>query len=114
MRANQAEIKNRLNEIQSKLDVLTRVNEVEEKATRRQVNGKEGNRKKEKQLRDYEVRLSEINDSLRRKNLCIIGVPEEAESQRGQQSTFEQITAENFPKRGRGNRHSDPGDREIP
>ena len=44
-RANQAEIKNQLNKMQSKLEVLTtRVNEVEERVSdRRQVDGKEGN-----------------------------------------------------------------------
>ena len=42
-------------------------------------------------------RLREINDSLRRKNLCMIGIPEEAERERGSQSIFEQIIAENFP-----------------
>ena len=43
--SNQAEIHNQLNEMQSKLDVLTmRVNEVEESERhRRQVDGKEGN-----------------------------------------------------------------------
>ena len=38
---------------------------------------KEAEEKREKQLKDHEERLREINDSLRRKNLCIIGVPEE-------------------------------------
>ena len=43
-RSNQAEIKKQLNEMQSKLEVLTtRVNEVEERVThRRQVDVKEG------------------------------------------------------------------------
>ena len=43
-RSNQAEIKNQLNEIQSKLQVLMmRINEVEERVNdRRQVDGKEG------------------------------------------------------------------------
>ena len=41
---------------------------------------KEAEEKREKQLKDHEEeRLREINDSLRRKNLHKIGVPEEAE-----------------------------------
>ena len=68
----------------------------------------------EKQLRDHEERLREINNSLRRKNLHIIGVPESTERARGPESIFEQIIAENFPNLGEGNRHSDPGDREDP
>ena len=49
------------------------------------------------------------------KNLHIIGVPEGAEKDRRPESIFEQIIAENFPNLGRetGNRHSDPGDREV-
>ena len=38
--------------------------------------------KREKQLRDHEERLKEINDSLRRKNIHLIGIPEEAERER--------------------------------
>ena len=44
---------------------------------------KEAEEKREKQLKDHEERLREINDSLRRKNLCLIGVPEGAERERG-------------------------------
>ena len=82
---NQAEIKNRLNEMQSKLEVLTtRVNEVEERVS--DIEGKlmarkEAEEKREKQLKAHEKRLREIKDCLRRKNLCIIGIPEEAETQ---------------------------------
>ena len=99
--SNRAEIKHKLNEMQSKLEVLTaRVNEVEERVRehRRQVMvRKEAEEKREKQLKDHEERLREINDSLRRKNLHIIGVPEEAERERRPESIFKQITAKNFP-----------------
>ena len=43
----------------------------------------------------------EINDSFRRKNLCLIGVPEGVERDRGPETIFEQIIAENFPNLGR-------------
>ena len=65
--------------------------------TRKEAEGK----KKEKQLKDHEERLREINNSLRRKNLCIIGVPESAERDKGPESIFEQIIAENFSNLGR-------------
>ena len=39
---------------------------------------------REKQLKDHEERLREIKDSLRRKNLCLIGVPEGTKKDRGQ------------------------------
>ena len=57
--------------------------------------------KRDKQLKDHEDRLREINDSLRNKNLRIIGVPEGAERARGPEYVFEQMIAENFPNLGR-------------
>ena len=67
-----------------------------------QVDGKEGaEEKREKQLKDHEERLREINDSLRRKNLCSIGVLEGAEREGGPESVYEQNIAENFPNVGR-------------
>ena len=62
-RSNQAEIKNQLIEMQSKLEVRT--------------------------IRVNEERLREINDSLRRKNIHIIGVPESTERDRRPESIFE-------------------------
>lgn len=53
-------------------------------------------RKKETK-KDREDRLREINDSLRKKNLHLIGVPEGTERDRGPENVFEQIIAENFP-----------------
>ena len=60
---------------------------------------KEAEEKREKQLRAHEERLRRINDSLRRKNIGLIGIPEK--TQRGPQSIFEQIIAENFPNLGK-------------
>ena len=104
-RANQAEIKNQLNEMQSKLEVLTtRVNEVEERVSDLEdklIAKRETEEKRDKQLKDHEDRLREINDSLRKKNLRLIGVPEGAERDRGPEYVFEQILAENFPNLGR-------------
>ena len=40
---------------------------------------KDTEEKREKQLRTHEERLKEINDSLRRKNIHLIGIPEETE-----------------------------------
>ena len=72
-RANQAEIKNQLNEMQSKLEVLTtRVNEVEEQVSDiedKLMAKRETEEKRDKQLKDHEDRLREISDSLRNKNL---------------------------------------------
>ena len=86
MRSNQAEIKHRLTEMQSKWNALTawvteveeRVGDIGDKLTER----KEAEEKREKQLKAHEERLREINDSWRRKNIHLIGVPEEAERER--------------------------------
>ena len=52
--------------------------------------------KRDRQLKDHKVRLREINNSLRKKNLHLIGVPEGAEKDRGPEYVFEQILAESF------------------
>ena len=57
--------------------------------------------KRERQLNDHEDRLREINDSLRRKNLHLIGVPEGTKRDGGPESVFEQIIAENFHNMGK-------------
>ena len=57
--------------------------------------------KRDKQLQDHEIRLAEINDSLRKKNLHLIGVSEGTKRDRGPEYVFEQIVAENFPNLGR-------------
>ena len=104
-RSNQAKMKNQLNEMQSKLEVLTmRTNEVEKRVSDikdKLMARKEAEEKREKQLKDHEERLREINDSLRKKNLHLTGVPEGAERDRGPESILEQIIAENFPNLGR-------------
>ena len=82
-RSNDAKIKNQLNEMQSKLEVLTmRVNEVEERVSDiedKLMVRKEVEEKREKQLKAHEEGFREINDSLRRKKLHLIGILEEAE-----------------------------------
>ena len=51
--------------------------------------------------KDHDDRLWEINDSLRRKNLRLIGVAKGAKRDRGPEYVFERIIAENFPNLGR-------------
>ena len=76
LRSKQTEIKNRFNKMQSKLDVLTaKVNEVEDRVSDiedKLMVRKEAEEKREK-LTAHEERLREINDSLRRKNIQLLG-----------------------------------------
>ena len=85
--SNQAEIKNQLNDMQSKLEVLTmRDNEVEEWMSdieHKLMAKRETEEKRDRQLNDQEDRLREINDSLRKKNLRVIGIPKGAKMDRG-------------------------------
>ena len=104
-RSNQAEIKTQVNEMQSKLEVIkTRVNKVEEQVSdieAKLMAKRETEEKRDRQLKDQEDRLREINDSLRKKNLRVIGGPEGAERDREPEYVFEQILAENIPNLGR-------------
>ena len=62
---------------------------------------RETEEKRDRQLKDQKDRLREINDSLRKKNLRVIGGPEGAERDREPEYVFEQILAENIPNLGR-------------
>ena len=77
MRCNQAEIKNALTKMQSKLDVLTaRVNEAEERVSDMEnilMERKEAEKKGEKQLMDHEGRFQGISDAIKQNNIRIIG-----------------------------------------
>ena len=50
---------------------------------------RETEEKRDKQLKDHEDRLREINESLRKKNLHLIGVPEGTKRARGPEYVFE-------------------------
>ena len=50
---------------------------------------RETEEKRDRQLKNHEDRLREINDSLRKKNLRLIGVPEGTKRHRGPQYVFE-------------------------
>ena len=58
---------------------------------------RETEEKRDKQLKDHEDRLREISDSLRKKNLRLIGVSKGAERDRGPEYVFVQILVETFP-----------------
>ena len=82
---------------------MTRINEVEERVSdiEKLMARKEAEEERQKQIKDREEKLKKINDNLRRKNLCLIGVPEGAKRDREPESICEQIIAENFPNLGR-------------
>ena len=51
-------------------------------------------------MKKSEESLCDLWDTIKRSNLCIIGVPEE-ERNKGRESLFKEVMAENFPNLGR-------------
>ena len=47
-------------------------------------------------------------------NICIIGVPEGEEREKGPETIFRQLIAESFPSMGKGNSQPSPGSIENP
>ena len=56
---------------------------------------------KEKRMRRIEDSLRDIWDNIKRKNMWIIGVPEEEEKKKGSEKIFEEIILLNFPSMGK-------------
>ena len=56
---------------------------------------------KEKRMKRNEDSLRDLWDSIKCNNICIIGVPEEEERQKGPEKIFEEIIVENFPNMGK-------------
>ena len=54
-------------------------------------------KKKEKRLRKNEEGLREMQDNMKRNNICIIGIPEGEEEEQGIENLFEKVIMENFP-----------------
>ena len=60
----------------------------------------EADAERDKRISRNETILWELCDQSKRNNIGIIGVPEEEEREKGIESVFEEIIAENFPKLG--------------
>ena len=60
----------------------------------------EAEKKREIKAKEHNLRIRETSDSFKR-NIRIIGVPEEEERQRGVQGLCQQIIAENFSNMGK-------------
>ena len=58
--------------------------------------------KREKRLKTNEESLRELWDNAKHTNICVIGVPEGEEREKGTEKIFEEIIAENFPNMKKG------------
>ena len=70
-------------------------------------------KEKEKRFRKNEEGLREMQDNMKRNNICIIGIPEGEEEEQGIENLFEKVTMENFPNLMKKS-HTNPGNTESP
>ena len=52
-------------------------------------------------MKRNEDRLRDLWDNIKRSNVCITGVPEGEEREKGPEKIFEEIIVENFPNMGK-------------
>ena len=57
--------------------------------------------KREKRLKRNEENLRKLWDNVKRTNICIIGVPEGEEREKGTEKIFQGKIAKNFPNMGK-------------
>ena len=51
----------------------------------------------ENQMKKHEINIRDLWDNIKLANLCIIGIPEGEEKEKGIENIIEEIMAENFP-----------------
>ena len=56
---------------------------------------------KEKRMKRNENSLRDLWDNIKRNNICIIGVPEGVDTEKGPEKIVEEIIVENFPNMGK-------------
>ena len=89
------ELKNSLEAANSRIqEAYERIREVED----RLVEIMDAEQKRERRLKTNEESLW---DNTKRTNICIIGLPEGEEREKGTEKIFQEITAENFPHMGK-------------
>ena len=92
------EMKNTLEGINSRItEAEERISDLED----RMVEFTAMEQKKEKRMKRNEDSLRDLWDNIKLSNICIIGVPEGEEREKGPEKIFEEIIVENFPNRGK-------------
>ena len=56
---------------------------------------------KEKRMKRNEDSIRELWDNIKHNNICIIGVPEGEEKEKGPEKILQEIIVENFPNMGK-------------
>ena len=93
---------NAITEIKSTLEgTNSRITEEEDRISEvedRMVEINEAERKKEKRIKRNEDNLTNLWNNVKRPNIGILGVPEEADKKKGYEKMLEEIIVENVPK----------------
>ena len=77
-----------------------RIGELEDKIMEKE----EAEKKRDKKIQEYEGRLRELSDIIKRNNVRIVGIPEEEERGKGAEGILEEIITE-LPRAGEGKSH---------
>ena len=91
-------MKNTLEGINSRItEAEERKSDLEDRMV--EINAMEQN--KERRLKRNEDNMRDLWDNIKHTNICIIGVPEEEDREKGPKKNFEEIIVENFPNMGK-------------
>ena len=90
-----SELKNTVEGMQSRIDEAEdRISELEDKVGKKKSHKEQ---EKENRLRKNEEAIREVQDNVKRNNICLIGIPEGEEEEQGIENLFEKVMMENFP-----------------
>ena len=96
---------NTITEMKNPLEgINSRITETEEQISdldHRMVEFTAAEQNKEKRMKRNEDSLRDLWDNIKHMNICIIGVPEGEEREKGPEKIFEEIIVENFPNMGK-------------
>uniref|UniRef100_A0A8D1UFI0 L1 transposable element RRM domain-containing protein n=1 Tax=Sus scrofa TaxID=9823 RepID=A0A8D1UFI0_PIG len=107
IKLKQVEMQNTITEIKKKNSLEaanSRIQEAEEGISEvedRLVETTDVEQKREKRLKTNEETLRELWDNVTHTNICIIGVPEGEEREKGTEKIFQETIAKNFPNMGK-------------
>uniref|UniRef100_A0A8D1DIE0 L1 transposable element RRM domain-containing protein n=1 Tax=Sus scrofa TaxID=9823 RepID=A0A8D1DIE0_PIG len=101
IRRSQEKLENSFAEIQTELRVVkTRMNNAEEQISDvedRIMEITQSGQQTENQMKKHESNIRDLWDNIKQANLCIIGIPEGVEKDKGMENIFEEIITGKFP-----------------
>ena len=105
LKNKQTEMNNTITEMKNTLEaVSSRITEAEERISDledRMVEFTAAEQNKEKRMNRNEDSLRDLWDNIKWTNICILGVPEGEEREKGPEKIYEEIIVENFPNMGK-------------